>query len=217
MSSKKILGIGLVAAVLNLTACQTTNPYTGEQETNNATTFGLGAAVICGLIGSTKNSKHARNAALGCGAVGAGIGAYMDAQETELRKELQGSGVQVQRIGDQLKLIMPGNITFASGRSDISPSFHHTLDSVAKVLVKFKDTSLTISGHADSTGRASANQVLSANRALSVSQYLGAQGIASDRLYSRGYGSTVPVATNATAAGRQQNRRVELQIAAHQS
>lgn len=214
LSIKKLTAAVLAVSTLTLTACQTYDPYTGEQKTSNATTFGLGAAVVCALIGSTKNSKYARNAALGCGAVGAGIGAYMDAQEAELRKEMAGTGVRVERNGDSLRLIMPGNVTFDTARFDINGNFYRTLNAVGRILEKFEDTQLMVGGHADSTGSAAFNQTLSANRAVSVANYLQSRGIAASRLMSRGYGSQLPIAGNDTAAGRQMNRRVELDIVA---
>jgi len=214
--NNKITAILVVASTLSLSACQTIDPYTGESKTNRATTYGLGAAVVCALIGSKKNSKHARNAGLGCGAIGAGIGAYMDSQEAEIRQEMEGTGVQVQRDGDKIRLIMPGNITFKTGKYDISSNFYNTLDGVTRVLAKFEDTQLMVAGHADSTGNAKFNQTLSANRALAVSNYLQQQGINGGRLMSRGFGSDMPVASNETAQGRQSNRRVELDIVATQ-
>jgi len=214
--NNKITAILVVASTLSLSACQTIDPYTGESKTNRATTYGLGAAVVCALIGSKKNSKHARNAGLGCGAIGAGIGAYMDSQEAEIRQEMEGTGVQVQRDGDKIRLIMPGNITFKTGKYDISSNFYNTLDGVTRVLAKFADTQLMVAGHADSTGNAKFNQALSANRALAVSNYLQQQGISGARLMSRGFGSDMPIASNETAQGRQTNRRVELDIVATQ-
>ncbi|NRA53679.1 MAG: OmpA family protein [Gammaproteobacteria bacterium] len=214
LSFKKITATALAISTLTLTACQTYDPYTGEQKTSKAAVYGFGAAAVCALIGSTKNSKRARAAGLGCGVIGAGIGAYMDAQEAELRKEMQGTGVQVERNGDQLRLIMPGNVTFDTARFDINANFYQTLNAVGRVLDKFKDTQLMVGGHADSTGSVSFNQTLSANRAVSVANYLQSRGIAAQRLMSRGYGSELPVAGNNTAAGRQLNRRVELDIIA---
>ncbi|OIQ45471.1 MAG: hypothetical protein BM565_12880 [Gammaproteobacteria bacterium MedPE] len=213
--TKKLTAVLVASATLTLGACQSVDPYTGESRTNKATTYGLGAAVVCALIGSKKNSKHARNAGLGCGAIGAGIGAYMDSQESEIRKEMEGTGVQVQREGDKIRLIMPGNITFKTGKYDISPNFYNTLDGVARVLAKFEDTRLMVAGHADSTGSASRNQTLSANRAQAVAGYLQQRGINAARLMSRGYGSQSPIASNETAQGRQANRRVELDIIAN--
>jgi len=213
---KKTLIATCSSLALVLSGCQTTNPYTGEKETSNAALYGIGAAVVCGLIGSTKNSKSARNAAAGCGLIGAGIGAYMDAQEAELRQELQGTGVQVQRNGDQIKLIMPGNITFDTNKYLIKGEFHSVLNSVAKVLYKFKDTSLRVSGHTDSTGAKSYNQMLSEKRADAVADYLMGQEIPRSRLISRGYADTLPIANNGTPEGRAKNRRVELDIIAQE-
>lgn len=212
--SKRVTAAGVAIASLTLGACQTIDPYTGESKTNKATTYGVGAAVVCALIGSKKNSKHARNAGLGCGAIGAGIGAYMDSQEEEMRKEMAGTGVQVKREGDQIRLIMPGNITFATAKHSINSNFYSTLDGVARVLTKFKDSQLLVGGHADSTGSVEFNQQLSANRALTVANYLQSQGVEGARLLSRGFGSDMPIASNNTAQGRQANRRVELDIVA---
>ena len=103
-----------ISLVLVLAAC-TTNPYTGERQTSKAAMYGGGAAVLCGLIGAAESSKRARNAALGCGLVGAGVGAYMDVQEAKLREQLAGTGVSVMREGDNIRLIMPSNITFETG------------------------------------------------------------------------------------------------------
>ncbi|NRA59702.1 MAG: OmpA family protein [Psychrobium sp.] len=211
---KKLTAAIVVASTLTLGACQTIDPYTGENKTSKATIFGLGAGVVCALIGSKKSSKHARNAGLGCGAIGAGIGAYMDSQEAEMRKEMEGTGVQVQRNGDQIRLIMPGNITFETSKYNLNSNFHNTLNGVVRVLNKFGDTKLVVGGHADSSGNAASNQKLSANRALSVANYLQNQGIAAGRVMSRGFGSDMPVASNETAQGRQTNRRVELDIVA---
>ncbi len=211
---KKLVIATTTSLALILSGCQTTNPYTGEKETSNAALYGVGAAVVCGLIGATRNSKSARNAAAGCGLIGAGVGAYMDAQEAELRQELEGTGVRVQRDGDRIKLIMPGNITFDSNKYLIKGEFTSVLDSVAKVLYKFTDTNLRVSGHTDSTGKKSYNQMLSEKRADSVANYLMTKEIPRARLISRGYADELPVAGNDTAAGRAQNRRVELDIIA---
>jgi outer membrane protein OmpA-like peptidoglycan-associated protein len=211
--NKRIIA-ALIGTTMAISGCQTTNPYTGEEEHSNALIYGAGAALVCGLIGATKNSKNARNAAAGCGLIGAGIGAYMDAQESELRDELQGSGVQVKRDGDKIKLIMPGNITFDSNRYELKPEFHQVLTSVAKVLFKYKDTKLMVSGHTDSTGKKQYNQMLSEKRADAVGSFLLSQSIPANRVESYGYADNYPIGSNDTADGRAQNRRVELDISA---
>jgi len=204
-----LLGICLVTA-----ACTTINPYTGQQQTSNAVRYGAIGGVVCGLIGAAENGRRARNAALGCGAIGAGVGAYMDAQEAELRAELAGSGVQVQRNGDELNLIMPGNVTFNTNEYAIKNEFFPVLDSVAEVLYKFTDTNLVVTGHTDSTGAKDYNYNLSNRRATSVANYLATHGVTQSRLISQGVGPDEPIASNASESGRAQNRRVELQIVA---
>lgn len=206
--------IVVAAASATLVACTTTNPYTGEQQTSNAVKFGAAGAVICGLIGAGESGKRARNAAAGCGAIGAGIGAYMDSQEAELREQLAGTGVSVQRNGDELNLIMPGNITFPTNGYDLRSDFMPVLDSVAEVLYKYTDTRLVVEGHTDSTGEASYNYSLSERRANSVLNYLATHGVDRDRLLSQGFGEDQPIADNDSASGRALNRRVELKIRA---
>jgi outer membrane protein OmpA-like peptidoglycan-associated protein len=206
--------LGALAISLVCSACNTINPYTGQSQTSNAVRYGAGAGVVCALIGATESSRRARNAGLGCGAIGAGVGAYMDAQEAELRQELVGSGVQVQRNGDQLNLIMPGNVTFNTNEFVVRSEFYPVLDSVAKVLAKYKDTRMLVSGHTDSTGAADYNYNLSNRRATSVSNYLATRGVDQSRLIPQGMGPDQPIASNSTDAGKAQNRRVELQIVA---
>ncbi len=203
-----------ILSLFILTACTTSDPYTGEQKVRKSVKYGAAGAIVCGLIGATKNSKNARNAAAGCAAIGAGIGAYMDHQEAELRRELQGTGVQVSRQGDQIQLIMPSNITFSSAEYNIKSSFYPSLNSVAKVLYKYKDTVLDVIGHTDSVGKDDYNRDLSYRRAYSVADYLSAQGVPGERLSPLGLGETQPIADNNTDYGRSQNRRVELFITA---
>lgn len=203
-----------VLIALSITACTTTDPYTGEEKVRKSVQYGAAGAVVCGLIGATRDSKSARNAAAGCAAIGAGIGAYMDHQEKELREELAGTGVQVRRDGDQIQLIMPSNITFNTDEYLIRNEFYATLDSVGKVLYKYEDTQLELVGHTDSTGRDEYNMTLSRQRANSVASYLENRGIAAQRLTTIGMGETQPIADNSTATGRAQNRRVELFITA---
>lgn len=205
---KKFIGISTLAL---LTAC-TTNPYTGERKASNAALYGAGAAVVCGIIGSRESSKHARNAAAGCGAIGAGIGAYMDVQESALRDQLQGSGVSVVREGDNIRLVMPGNITFETDSHMLRQNFSPVLESVGLVLAKYNDTTMRVTGHTDNTGSEQYNQKLSENRAQSVANNLMSQGVNGNRLYIQGSGESMPIADNSSTAGRASNRRVELYI-----
>ena len=141
MRAAKII---VLAGTIALTAC-TTNPYTGEQQASKTATYGAGAAAVCGLLGALDSSEKARNAALGCGVVGAGVGAYMDVQEAKLREQLQGTGVQVVREGDNIRLIMPGNVTFETDSYNLKSNFYPVLNSVGLVLAKYADT--TMRGH----------------------------------------------------------------------
>ena len=206
----RIILIGL-ACIMALTAC-TTNPYTGEQQVSKTAAYGGGAAAVCGLIGALDSKKKARNAALGCGVVGAGVGAYMDVQESKLREQLQGTGVQVVREGDNIRLIMPGNITFETDSYNLKSSFYSTLNSVGVVLAKYTDTTLRVTGYTDNTGSRQYNQTLSEQRARSVADYLATREVLQSRMYVQGLGLNQPIASNATADGRAQNRRVELTI-----
>jgi outer membrane protein OmpA-like peptidoglycan-associated protein len=203
--------LAALAALAGVAAC-TTNPYTGEQQPSKAVTYGAGAAAVCALVGSIESSKHARNAALGCGIVGAGVGAYMDAQEAKLRQQLQGTGVRVVREGDNIRLIMPGNITFETDSYHLRPDFYPVLNSVGLVLAKYADTTTRVTGHTDNTGSRPYNLTLSERRAQSVADYLVTQKVARERMFVQGVGFDQPIADNATPEGRAANRRVELYI-----
>jgi len=196
-----------------LAGCTTMDPYTREEKTSSATkgaVIGAAAGAVVGAI-----AKDGKGAAVGA-AVGAlaggGIGHYMDQQEAELRRELEGSGVSVTREGDQIRLNMPGNVTFDTDQTNIRPEFQPVLDSVVKVANKFDQTTLRVAGHTDSVGSDSYNQRLSEHRALSVKDYLALRGVAPQRLTAVGYGESRPLASNSTVEGRAANRRVELDL-----
>ena len=134
----------------------------------------------------------------------------MDRQEARLRAELEGTGVSVTRRGDNITLNMPGNVTFATNSSNLSPAFFNVLNSVGKVLGEFEQTVVEVAGHTDSTGASAYNQSLSERRAGSVASYLQAQGVIAQRVITVGMGESRPMANNGSAAGRQTNRRVEI-------
>ena len=144
---------------------------------------------------------------------GGGVGYYMDVQEAKLREQLQGTGVSVTRVGDEIILNMPGNVTFATNSADVKSDFYGVLNSVSLVLKEYEKTVIEVAGHTDDRGSDSYNQSLSVRRAASVGQYLQTQGIDNLRLITVGYGESRPIADNATDMGRQQNRRVELTLA----
>jgi len=204
-------------ALMALLAGCTTNPYTGESQAGKAGIYGGIGAATGAVIGAATSSKkdRAKGALIGAavgGAAGGGYGYYVDTQEAKLRQTLQGTGVQVQRNGDDLKLIMPGNITFASNSADISSSFYPTLNSLVLVFKEFNKNGVNIVGHTDSTGSQALNQSLSQSRAQSVANYLTANGVPGQRISAYGAGPSQPIASNATDAGRAQNRRVEINL-----
>lgn len=194
-----------------LAGCQTLDPYTGEAQTSKATTGsiigGLGGAAIGGLIDGRKGALIG----LGIGALTGGlVGNYMDQQEAKLRAQLRGTGVSVTRQGNNIILNMPGNITFATDSADITANFYPVLDSVGLVLNEFNKTYVDIIGHTDSTGSRQYNQELSERRAQSVARYLTSRQVVPQRMIVRGMGQDSPIASNNTAQGRAQNRRVEI-------
>lgn len=209
----KTLALVVVAALL--AGCATTDPYTGEKKTSN-TAKGAGLGALAGAVigAATSSSKDRKKGALigaaGGAALGGGIGVYMDKQEKVLRTELEGTGVGVAREGDNLRLSMPGSITFGVDRYEVRPEFYDTLGSVVKVLKEYDKTNIRVTGYTDSSGSDSYNQTLSENRAASVGQFLVSQGVASGRVLTSGRGERDPVASNDNEQGRQANRRVEM-------
>ena len=209
-----------LATSITLTGCTTYDPYTGEEKTTNAAKgagIGAGAALVLSYLTNRKQSSKVRKKrmlqAAGIGAiVGGGAGYYMDTQEAKLRKQLRGSGVSVQRDGNNINLIMPGNITFATNGRDLNSKFYNVLDSVALVLNEFPKTTVVVSGYTDSTGSNSYNQKLSERRASSVADYLINKKVNQARFDVVGFGETNPVADNKTKQGRSLNRRVEITL-----
>ncbi|MDT7534477.1 OmpA family protein [Sphingobium sp. SA2] len=213
--SHRIIGAAGLAAMLATTAC-TTDPTTGQRTISKAAIGGIGGALGGYLLGDLVGGRSDRTEKIlgaGIGAVaGAGIGAYMDAQERKLREETAGTGVDVIRDGDDLLLRMPSGITFAYDRADVQPQFQPTLNDVASVLAQYPKTYIDVFGHTDSDGADAYNQILSERRAQAVSSYLVSRGVQSARMGTRGFGETQPIASNATEEGKAANRRVEIKI-----
>lgn len=210
----RLIPVLLIASMVFISGCKTLDPYTGEEKTSSTLKYGAIGAAVCGIIGAGRSSKRARNAALGCGIVGASIGAYMDSQEKKLRQSLQNTGVSVRREGNQIRLIMPGNITFATNQSQVQADFYPVLNSVVTVLQEFDKTIVEVEGHTDSTGSWEHNMRLSENRASEVARYLENSGVINQRLVTTGKGPSNPLATNNNAEGRALNRRVEMRLRA---
>lgn len=208
-----LMALGLAAA------CTTTDQY-GNVDRNNTGTGILAGAAAGALLGTLAGGDDRRNALIGAGIgalAGAGVGNYMDRQEEAFRNRLRGSGVSVRRVGDELVLTMPGDVTFATNSASVSPRFGPVLDDVADVLQTYPATYVNVIGHADSTGAADYNQRLSERRASSVAQELIYRGVIQDRFFVGGMGERSPIADNSTDAGRAANRRVEITIAPHTS
>nr|WP_180323062.1 OmpA family protein [Marinobacter adhaerens] len=213
--------LALAVTTMGLAGCMTYDPYTGEEKTSDATKGSIIGALGGAAVGAATSSKSDRGkgaliGAAGGAAVGGGIGYYMDRQEAQLRQKLEGSGVRVVRNGDEIELVMPGNITFELNQTSIRPGFTSTLESVALVLKEFKKTTIQIEGHTDSSGAESYNQLLSERRAGTVRDFLLNQGIEPKRTRAVGYGERYPIASNDTSSGREQNRRVELTLVPNQ-
>lgn len=216
---KQIIALSL-ASVVVLSGCTTYDPYTGEEKTTNTAKgagIGAGAALVISYMANKDKSSAERNKRMlrdaGIGAiVGGGVGYYMDTQEAKLRKQLRGSGVSVVRDGDNINLVMPGNITFPSDGHSLKADFYEVLDSVALVLEEFDKTIIVVAGYTDSLGSNAYNQQLSEDRAGSVASYLKGRKITPARFDVVGFGENSPIADNATAEGRTLNRRVELTL-----
>lgn len=208
--------IVVLFATFGATGCMTYDPYTGEEKTAKATSGAIIGAVGGAAVGAMANRKdRGKGALIGAaagGAAGGGIGYYMDRQEAALRHKLEGTGVRVQRNGNQIDLIMPGDVTFDVNQASIRNEFVDVLGSVSLVLEQFDQTAIRIEGHTDSTGAASYNQQLSERRATAVRDVLLRHGIQISRTSVSGYGESQPIATNETPVGRQANRRVTLNL-----
>ena len=210
---KKTLLITM-ASVLALAGCAN-NPYQGEHaRTATGATIGAVSGAVLGRAVSSRGDRTQGTivgAAVGA-TVGGLIGRQMDRQEAELREQMRGTGVEIQREGDTIRLQAPENITFDTNRADVKPQFFPVLDQVAYSVNQYPDTILRIEGHTDSVGSAAYNQTLSENRAVSVRSYLMQRGVSPNRIEAYGYGLTRPIADNSTDWGRAQNRRVEMLI-----
>jgi outer membrane protein OmpA-like peptidoglycan-associated protein len=207
---------GMLAAAVVITGCETLDPYSREEKTSSATKgalIGAAAGAVVGLVSGDDAVERRQHALIGAGVgalAGGSVGYYMDRQEAKLRAELEGTGVSVTRMGDNITLNMPSNITFATNSSDLSPAFFEVLASVSKVLDEFDKTVVEVAGHTDSTGTDAYNQALSERRAGSVASYLLSRGVMQQRMITVGMGEGRPVADNNTSSGRALNRRVEI-------
>lgn len=208
----KAIGVTVLASSVALAGCANTG--TGTATPNKAV---LGA--VAGALGgaaiskATGGEKTGRDAAIGA-AIGAAAGAYMERQAKQIQQQMAGTGVTVNHdtTTGNIKLTMPGNITFAHDDATLNSAFLGSLNQLAATMRQYGETTIVVAGHTDSTGQAAYNQALSERRAAAVRDYLVSQGVSPSRIQTVGYGMRQPVASNATEAGRAQNRRVELII-----
>lgn len=211
-SKKSLFAIVCLSTAL-LAGCTSVNPYTGQQQTSDAsigTGIGaIGGAAVGAIAGGGKGALI--GGALGA-LTGGLIGNNMDKENAELRNVLVGTGVQVRQEGRTIQLVMASDVTFQTNQADIRSGFFPALNSVAIVLRKYNMNNIEITGYTDNVGNAGYNQVLSERRAQSVGSYLIGQGIAPGRIFTNGMGMRNPIASNATASGRAMNRRVVITL-----
>jgi outer membrane protein OmpA-like peptidoglycan-associated protein len=213
---KKII-VSLSAIAFALTGCTTMTETQKTTGTGAAIGAAAGAVIGAATAGGTKGKSAATGAAIGA-AVGAGGGylwsKHMEEQKAAMEQATQGTGVSVSQTADnQLKLDIPSDVSFDTGRYDIKPNLRPILDRFATTLNQNPVTTVTIIGHTDSTGTDAVNDPLSVNRAASTRDYLVARGVAINRITINGRGSHEPIADNNTAEGRAKNRRVEIFVA----
>lgn len=201
--------LAIVCGSMLLAGCETV-------QDNPRTAAGAGAGALGGAaIGTLFGGDDRRNALIGAGIgmlAGAAVGQYLDQQQRELEANLAGTGAEVNRQGEELVVNFPAEITFATDSAQIRPQAQPTLDQLSQTLQRYPQSYIDVVGHTDSTGSDDYNQALSERRAQSVANYLRNRGVEPARIAAYGMGETQPVATNATAEGRQQNRRVEVRI-----
>ncbi|MEE4537452.1 MAG: OmpA family protein [Erythrobacter sp.] len=217
MNKSRILLSGTAALALLGTSACVTDPNTGEQ-TVSRTAIGAGLGGALGyLLGGAIGGDAARIIGAGIGgSAGAVVGKQFDDQIRELDEIVEGSGVEVEEIGDQDAILvrLPDGVTFATGSAEIQPGFRTTLDSVAESLINYPNSLVDVYGFTDTTGSDSLNQSLSVRRAQAVADYLASRGVARSRMEARGYGESYDYLRVKTADGvaEPMNRRVEIKI-----
>ncbi|WP_312247017.1 OmpA family protein [Stutzerimonas nitrititolerans] len=215
---KKLISVSLIASILSLAGCAGMGPTDKDGSRNQTLTWGsigtIAGAAAGALINKDNRGKGALIGAGIGGLAGAGYGVYADRQEAELRKATAGTGIEVQRQGDDIKLVMPGAITFNTGSTELSPAAQFNLDKLATSFREYGDNNIEVTGHTDSVGSNASNIELSQRRAVSVGKHLISQGIDKSRIQVYGAGPSQPIASNGTEEGRAQNRRVEIRLKA---
>ena len=211
--------IAAAVAATMLAGCATytgqTNDPNDPNRTRNGALIGASIGAVAGLLSGKDATERRQRAMVGAGIgglAGAGIGAYQDRQEAELRRQTAGTGVDVQRDGDVIKLNLPDGVTFDFNKTEVKPQFYPELNNIASTIKEYNQTIVEINGHTDNVGSLAANQKVSEGRAQAVGNYLAGQGVQSVRMEMHGYNYQYPVADNTSEAGRAKNRRVEIRL-----
>lgn len=214
ITRSKVGVMSAVAVSVALAGCASVEDFASnpeKQKTRQGTAIGAVGGAAVGLIAG--GGWQGALIGAGVGALAGGMaGNYMDKQEAKLRQQMAGTGVEVVRMGDNLTLSMPGNVTFAFDSAKLNPQFDPVLDKLAQTLSEYNKTVIQIAGHTDSTGAHAYNMKLSEQRAQSVKTYLAGRGVPVQRMQTVGAGPDFPIADNATSEGRAENRRVEITI-----
>jgi outer membrane protein OmpA-like peptidoglycan-associated protein len=219
MTMKKAVA-SVVCAAIALTGCASGGSADGKRSMNNtekgALIGALGGAAL-GAAVSKKKGKGALIGAVGGGLAGGAVGNYMDRQKQDLEKALQAErdsgAVAVTKLpNDVVKITMTSQTAFDSGSATMKPGFGPTMDRLAKVVVQYGKTELTVVGHTDADGSNQSNQELSQRRAQAVADYLKGKNVNPERLEAVGKGEAEPIADNKTEAGKRANRRVEVLV-----
>jgi outer membrane protein OmpA-like peptidoglycan-associated protein len=209
-------------AALTVTLLSGCASYTGQtsdpndpNRTRTGALIGAGIGAVAGLLSGGDATERRQRALVGAGIgglAGGGIGAYQDRQEAELRRQTAGTGIDVSRDGDVIKLNLPDGVTFDFNKAELKPQFYPALNNVAATLREYNQTIVEVTGHTDSIGSDAVNQRLSEQRASSVGNYLIGQGLMRERFEIVGMGKRYPIASNDTESGRALNRRVEIRV-----
>ena len=214
----KLLSSALAgSALLILSGCVTPESAANSKPGDNTTAGTIMGGLIGAIAGMEMSSKSDRKKGAIVGAIvgaaaGNAIGQTLDEQAADLRRDLNNKQVNVTNTGSELIVTMPQDILFALDSAAVRSDLRRDLGVVAGNLQAYPNSTISIEGHTDNTGTANYNRILSQRRANAVADILVNNGVPPERLYAVGRGENEPVASNLSATGRAQNRRVEIVI-----
>jgi outer membrane protein OmpA-like peptidoglycan-associated protein len=220
LMKKAAISIVSLAVAVAVSGCTSTGSADGKRSMTNTEKGALIGVLSGAAIGAASTKKRGKGAligAVGGGLAGTAVGSYMDRQKQDLEKNLQSErdsgAVKIEKLpGDVVKITMTSQTAFDSGSASLKPGFGPTMDRLAKVVVQYEKTELTVIGHTDSDGSTQSNQDLSQRRAQAVTDYLKAKNVNPERLDAIGKGELEPLEDNRTEAGKRANRRVEILV-----